>query len=82
MGELQVVSVERRNKRAFRAVIRWNFVEVIFVLGSDGNPVVSGKINTEGTRGPERTYIPPRRYAEMTRMAYAIFNERPKNKEN
>jgi len=82
LAKPRVVSVDRIEGKPLRAVIQWNTIKVIFVRDKDGNPVVSGRINTEGAKGSEGTYIPLRRYAKMMKTAYAIFKEGPKSKEN
>lgn len=79
----RVVTPDKKEKIAIRAVFRWNLVKVIFVRGEDGKPVISARINTEGARGgSERTHIPPRRYAEIMRMVHTIFSERSKVQDN
>lgn len=78
MAKPKVLRVEREQERVLRAVFEWHTTKIIFVADKNGNPVISARINTEGARGSEGTYIPPSRYNEMIRMASAIFGKGPK----
>ena len=78
MDKPKVLQVDRAQGKVLRAVFEWHTVKVIFVADKNGNPIISARINTEGARGSEGTYIPPRCYTEMMRMAYAIFSKGPK----